>query len=150
MISLLVRHLLMVGRFMVLVPFVETWQESGGGIRFSQPMELAAMVSTNTVTASLTNWFLPEECVVSIKSAGAIHENDQKNVLQQGFTCLGCAKAGLDILESVANSKQLPFISKAFDSLNGEVNSCHLKMIEALSANWSVLARTFGTSGLGD
>ncbi|MFB8792179.1 MAG: acyl-CoA dehydrogenase family protein [Potamolinea sp.] len=118
-----------------IVPFVETWQDSGGRIRFSQPMELAAMVSTNTVTASLTNWFLPEECVVSIKAAGAIHENDQKNVLQQGFTCLGCAKAGLDILESAANSKQLPFISKVFDSLNGEVNSCHLKMMQALSAN---------------
>jgi alkylation response protein AidB-like acyl-CoA dehydrogenase len=118
-----------------IVPFVETRQESGGVITFSQPMELAAMVSTNTVTASLTNWFLPQDFVVSVKSAGAIHENDQKNVLLQGFTCLGCAQAGLDILESTAKSKQLPFISQAWDKLNGEVNSCHHQMLESLSTN---------------
>jgi len=41
-----------------VVPFVETYQMRWV-ITFSQPMALAAMTSTNTVTATLTNWFYP-------------------------------------------------------------------------------------------
>lgn len=118
-----------------MVPFVETFQEARGAIVFSEPMELGAIASTNTVTATLTNWFLPEECVVFVKSAGAIHENDQKNVLHHGFFALGCARAGLDILESAAKTKQRPFIKLAFESLNGEINRCQASMIQALPPN---------------
>ncbi len=40
-----------------VVPFVETVQEAGGALAFSEPMELGAIASTNTVTATLTHWF---------------------------------------------------------------------------------------------
>lgn len=115
-----------------IVPFIKTLQDDGGEIAFSQPMQLGAMASTNTVTSTLCNWFLPEECVVSIKPVGAIHENDQKNVLYQGFASLGCAQAGLDILEFAAKTKQLPFLQNAFNSLNQELISCQTAMIKAL------------------
>lgn len=115
-----------------IVPFIKTLQDDDAKITFSQPMQLGAMASTNTVTATLYNWFLPEECVVSIKPPGAIHNNDQKNVLYQGFACLGCAQAGLDILELVAKTKQLPFLHNAFASLNQELISCQTEMIKAL------------------
>jgi hypothetical protein len=95
-------------------------------------MQLGAMASTNTVTATLADWFLSEERVVFIKPAGAIHENDKKNVLHHGFFALGCARAGLDILEAVYHTKQLPFISKAFESLEGEVTRCETAMMQAL------------------
>jgi alkylation response protein AidB-like acyl-CoA dehydrogenase len=68
-----------------IVPFLETVQDVGGTIGLSEPMQLGAMSSTNTVTATLTDWFLPEEHVVFVKPAGAIHENDKKNVLHHGF-----------------------------------------------------------------
>jgi alkylation response protein AidB-like acyl-CoA dehydrogenase len=122
-----------------MVPFIETFQDAGSAIAFSEPMELGAIASTNTVTATLTNWFLPEERVVFVKRAGAIHENDKKNVLYHGFSALGCARAGLDILEAAHHTKQLSFLKLAFESLNEEVTRCNTAMIEALppeSQSW--------------
>ena len=118
-----------------MVPFVETFQEAGGAIAFSEPMELGAIASTNTVTATLTHCFLPQERVVFIKPAGAIHENDKKNVLHHGFFALGCARAGLDILEATAKTKQLPFLKPAFDCLNEELTRCQTAMMQALPAD---------------
>jgi len=118
-----------------MVPFVETFQETGGAIAFSEPMELGAIASTNTVTATLTHWFLPQERVIFVKKAGAIHENDKKNVLYHGFSALGCARAGLDILETAAKTKQLPFLKPAFDSLNEELTRCQTAMMQALPAD---------------
>jgi alkylation response protein AidB-like acyl-CoA dehydrogenase len=118
-----------------VVPFVETVQETGGTITLSEPMELGAIASTNTVTATLTHWFLPEECVVFIQPAGAIHENDQRNVLHHSFFALGCAKAGLDIVEVAYQTKQLPFIQRAFEELNNELARCESAIMQALSPN---------------
>lgn len=118
-----------------IVPFTSTKQGVGGAIAFSQPMVLAAMNSTNTVSASLTDWFLPHESVVFIRKAGAIHETDRKNVLNHGFFALGCAKAGLDIITAAYQRKKLGFIQDAFNSLNAEVLDCESAMIAGLSAN---------------
>lgn len=114
-----------------IVPLLETHQDSGGTLTLSPPAQLAAMTSTNTVTATLKNWFLPTESVVFIKPAGWIHENDQKNVLRATFLATGCALAGLDIVESVASRKSLPFITSAFDSLQQELNNCRHAVREA-------------------
>jgi alkylation response protein AidB-like acyl-CoA dehydrogenase len=130
-----------------VVPFTETVQDAGGAIAkhtdrliaFSEPMQLGAMASTNTVTATLSNWFLPEAHVVFIKPAGAIHENDKKNVLHHGFFALGCARAGLDILEATARTKRLDFAIAAFESLNAELTRCQTAMMQALppsSQSW--------------
>jgi alkylation response protein AidB-like acyl-CoA dehydrogenase len=115
-----------------VVPFVETVQQTGGSIAFSEPMELGAMSSTNTVTATLNHWFLPQERVVFAKPIGAIHDNDKKNVLHHGFFALGCARAGLDIVEAAYHTKQLPFIKLAFESLNEELTRCQSAMMQAL------------------
>jgi hypothetical protein len=115
------------------VPFVETFQDTGGAISYSEPMQLAAMASTNTVTATLTQWFLPQERVVFVKPAGAIHENDKKNVIHHGFFALGCARAGLDILETTYYKKPLPLLKQAFESLHAEVTRCDEAMMLALS-----------------
>ncbi|MBR8832806.1 MAG: cyclase family protein [Stigonema ocellatum SAG 48.90 = DSM 106950] len=114
-----------------VVPFRETHQQSGGKITFSPPAQLAAMTSTNTVTATLTDWFLPTERVVFVKPAGWIHENDKNNVLRPTFLTTGCALAGLDILESAAQTKSLPFITNAFESLGQELSNCRTAIREA-------------------
>jgi alkylation response protein AidB-like acyl-CoA dehydrogenase len=122
-----------------IVPCVATWQDAGGAIAFSEAMELGAIASTNTVTATLTHWFLSEERVLFINPPHAIHENDKKNVLHHGFFALGCARAGLDILEAAHHTKQLPFISNAYESLNDELTRCNAAMLEALppqSQSW--------------
>jgi alkylation response protein AidB-like acyl-CoA dehydrogenase len=115
-----------------IVPFSETLQDDGSVITLTEPMELGAIASTNTVTATLTNWFLPKERIVFIKHPGAIHETDKKNVLHHGFFALGCARAGLDILEAAYHTKQLPFLRNAFESLYGELNRCQTAMMQAL------------------
>ncbi len=114
-----------------IVPFSETHQESGGRITFTTPAQLAAMTSTNTVTAILTEWFLSAEHVVSIKPAGWIQENDKNNVLRPTFMTTGCALAGLDILESAAQTKLLPLITNAFESLQQELSNCRTAIREA-------------------
>ncbi|MEM9927932.1 MAG: acyl-CoA dehydrogenase family protein [Cyanobacteria bacterium P01_D01_bin.50] len=118
-----------------MVPFTETYQEAGGTISFSEPMQLSAMQSTNTVSATFTNWFLPEENVVLVtKEAGTIHENDKKNVLFAGFLALGCARAGLDIVETAAKTKQMDFLYNAFESLNDEFTRCQTAMMDEIAA----------------
>ncbi|WP_202895382.1 cyclase family protein [Iningainema tapete] len=113
-----------------IVPLVET-HYLGGRITFSDRLQLVAMTSTNTVTATLTNWFLPQERVVSIKSAGWIHEQDKNNVLRATFLTTGCAQAGIDILESAFRTKSQHFISNALESLAAELNNCRTAIREA-------------------
>ncbi|MFH7026702.1 MAG: cyclase family protein [Heteroscytonema crispum UTEX LB 1556] len=108
-----------------------SFQDLGGSVTFSPPAQLAAMTSTNTVTATLTYWFLPQERVVSIKPAGWIHENDKNNVLRATFLAIGCALAGLDIIEAASQSKSLPFINKTFESLQEEFTICRTAIREA-------------------
>lgn len=114
-----------------IVPFTQTYQEAGGTLSFSEPMQLCAMQSTNTVSATFTNWFLPEENVVFVaKKAGTIHESDKKSVLFPGFLALGCARAGLDIVETAAKTKQMDFLYNAFESLNDEFSRCQTAMMD--------------------
>ena len=113
-----------------VVPFVET-RAATGAITFSQPLKLAAMTSTNTVTATLTNWFLPEESVVSIKPRGWIHANDKKNVLNATGLILGCAMAGLDIVQAAYSKREFSFIAQAFESLNQELTNCRTAIRQA-------------------
>ncbi|MGB7378726.1 MAG: cyclase family protein [Rivularia sp. (in: cyanobacteria)] len=107
-----------------IAPFQNTQQTGEGEIRFSSPAQLAAMNSTNTVSATLNGWFLPEELVVSIKPPGWIQENDRKNILRATFLAFGCAEAGLDIIKSAFEKKSFSFINDAFNSLQAELNSC--------------------------
>lgn len=107
-----------------IAPFQNTQQAWEGEITFNPPAELAAMNSTNTVSATLNNWFLPEELVVSIKPPGWIQENDRKNLLRATFLAFGCAEAGLDVIKSAFEKKSLSFIDDAFNSLQAELNSC--------------------------
>ena len=113
-----------------VVPFQETQQKGGGSITFSHPASLAAITSSNTVGATLSNWFLSSEKVVAIRTPGWIHENDRKNVLRNTFLATGCALAGLDVIESALQKKPFAFIQTAFESLNQELRECRHKIRE--------------------
>jgi len=103
----------------------------------SVPMELAVMEATNTVSATVDDWFLPEQDVLFIKPANAIHESDQKNVLHHGFYALGCAQAGLDILATAAEKKELPFLEQTHQTLQEEKNRVGEAMFAAIDPNES-------------
>ncbi|HZH98235.1 MAG TPA: acyl-CoA dehydrogenase family protein [Fimbriimonadaceae bacterium] len=102
-----------------IVPFTE--QE---GIRLSPPMKLAAMESALTVSGEFDGWLLRDELVAFVKPARWIKNNDMINITLQGHFALGCARAGLDILERAAESKPFPFIRDAYAALDVELNLC--------------------------
>lgn len=113
-----------------LVPFAKT-VNSTGSINFSEPMPLCGMGSTNTVTATVENWFLPEERVAFIKAPNWIHVNDENNVLKATALNLGCAEAALDIQESAFQVKSVGFIKKAIASFQTEIERCQNAIWEA-------------------
>ena len=92
-------------------------------LALSEPMELAALGSTQTVTATLQNWVAPEALVLDIKPAGWIQTADMGYPLTHNFFALGCAQAGLDIVKK-AQSSGFSEIRAAYRRLCDEVNRC--------------------------
>lgn len=114
-----------------VVPFRET-EENGGAIAIGAPMSLCAMTSTNTVAVTLKDWFLSGDRVVSVQPVGWIEENDKKKVLQASFFALGCARAGLDIVETAFEKRGFPFIREAAESLGEELRNCRAAILDAI------------------
>ena len=104
-------------------------QSGGGKITLSQPMELLAMSATNTVSAKIDRWFLKSDRLLTIKPAGAIDQSSRQNILNHGFFALGCAYGGLDVLQAIAQKKQLNFLHEAWKSLNLEVKQRYERAI---------------------
>jgi alkylation response protein AidB-like acyl-CoA dehydrogenase len=105
-----------------MIPFTDT--DAQGSIRFSEPMQLAAMSSTNTVTAELRKWHLAASDVAFVAEAGAILKQDRLNVLNHSFFSLGCAQAGLDILKAEIEQKSDLAIAPAYAALFEEWQRC--------------------------
>ncbi len=116
-----------------MLPFQNSRATSGGTLAFSVPMELIAMTATNTVSAKLDNWFLARDRLITIKPPGSIHRSSKKNILHHGFFALGCAYAGLDILQAIGEKKQLAFIQESWQSLNEKVTRCDRAILASLS-----------------
>ncbi len=112
-----------------IVPFHDS-----PGITFGPVMRLAAMESPQTVTASLSQFFLRLDQTAFIKPSGWIQNNDMINIALQGFFALGCARAGLDQLLTAFEKKGLAFIEDAHRALTAELGECKRQMIEAQSS----------------
>ncbi|MGI0483281.1 acyl-CoA dehydrogenase family protein [Geminocystis sp. CENA526] len=97
-------------------------------LKFSTVMNLCAMNSTNTVSATLTQWFLPEEDVIMINPPDAIHQKDEKNVLHNGFFALGCAQGALKILEDNSQKLQLAQVNDTYNQLKTEIEDLQQNM----------------------
>lgn len=119
-----------------LVPFVNSDRDAGK-ITFSEVLPLAAMTSTNTVTAKLDDWLLKSDRFVSIKPPGWIHDNDKQNVLKATALALGCANASLDVLQAAYSTKQLDFIEQAFKTLQIEVTNCRNTIANAQTESFA-------------
>ncbi len=92
-------------------------------LAFSEPMRLAALGSTQTVTATLENWVAPDELVLDVKPAGWIQQADRGYPSTHNFFALGCAQGGLDILAK-AQSSLLPMIGETYQRLQDQVERC--------------------------
>jgi len=107
-----------------LLPFCNSHQANGGQIHFSDPMALAALSSTSTVTAECQQWFLPSSQVVFVKPANAIHLSDRQNVLQHSFYALGCARAALNLIEQIGQTRSQKYIHQTYQVLDRELRQC--------------------------
>ena len=112
-----------------LLPFQDSLQGANGKLTFSEPMELMAITATNTVSATVKDWFLEGDRIVTINPPGAIHDSSRQNILNHGFFALGCAYAALDILEAIARKKLLDFLQESWLSLQSEVKENESKAI---------------------
>lgn len=97
---------------------------AGQGITTSEPMQLAAMNSGNTVSLEFTDFPVGPERVVFIRPVGWIKNNDMINVALQGHFAMGCAQAGIDVIRKVAEKKPHAFIGDAADQLQAELERC--------------------------
>lgn len=113
-----------------VVPFVHC-----EGLDFSEPMKLTAMESPQTVSAELRDFFLADTEVSSHKPAGWIHENDLINITIQGFFAVGCARAGLDIVERAYQKRETAFLKSAHEQLLSELESCRAEMVRSLETS---------------
>ncbi len=104
-----------------VLPFANIDREYGK-IAVSEIMQLIAMNSTNTVTATLDNWLLHESEIISVKPVGWIAENDSKNILNFVPATFGCIRAGLDVISAAATSKDSPVIAAACQKLEQKLD----------------------------
>ena len=94
------------------------------GLHFSPPLAMAAMSATQTVTATLQDWFLPSDQVLWITPPRAIDESDRQNVLQHSFYALGCARAGLDQVQHSPKFATDPQVQATVDALDRALTGC--------------------------
>lgn len=104
---------------------------AAAGIAISPPMRLAAMEAANTVSVEFADFFVPDEQVAFIRETEWIKNNDLINIALQGHFALGCAQAGIDILERAAEAKGLDFGRRAAESLARELAACREATREA-------------------
>lgn len=123
------------GQFVLgLVPLASVTQSMTSSIELSPPMQLAAMGSTQTVKARITDWFIPQDYVVAIQPADWLAQKDQRGALNHGFFAIGCARAGLNIMATV--QRQRPeFVATAWKALDEEVRTCRQQMYAAQAGN---------------
>ena len=120
-----------------LHPLPQAEQAGKGKVMFSEPMQLAAMTASNTVSAQFDQWVLPASQVLFVTPANAIHKSDGLNVLQHSFYALGCAQAALDWMQIVQAQRSLPFIQTAYNALVQELCHCRSKIYAADSQSFS-------------
>ncbi|MBE9124300.1 acyl-CoA/acyl-ACP dehydrogenase [Tychonema sp. LEGE 07199] len=104
-----------------VLPFANIQREYGK-IAVSEIMQLIAMNSTNTVTATLDNWLLHESEIIAVKPVGWIAENDSKNILNSVPATFGCIRAGLDVIATVATAKDSPVIATTCQKLEQKLD----------------------------
>ena len=99
------------------------------GQTMSEPMRLAAMETCQTVTAKLVNYLLPHSKVAFINDKDWMRKNDAFNIVVQGHFAVGCALAGADIVQDVANKKGFDFLVETATKLYAEIEECRAALV---------------------
>lgn len=103
-------------------------------LHVSEPMRLAAMEVAQTVSAQFTGLHVPQEKVLYTKPGNWIDENDMVNIALQSPFALGCAQAGIDVMRTAYEKKQLEAIRSAADKLQEELDRCREEVYSAMES----------------
>lgn len=82
-------------------------QVDAGRLEVSEPMALAGMAATSTVQVTLVDWLLRSDEVVGLREAGWLEGRDRANPLSPIGLILGCAQAGIAVLEQALIRRQI-------------------------------------------
>ncbi|MFN3728663.1 MAG: acyl-CoA dehydrogenase family protein [Fimbriimonadaceae bacterium] len=106
-----------------------------GVVELSAPMRLAAMEPARTVSARINGYRMPAEDVVNIVPGDWLTRNDKINAALHGYFSLGCARAGLDIVEERLAARSLSHLKEIWDRLDAELLACRDQMLEVQAAS---------------
>lgn len=106
-----------------LVPFEDS-QEGEGELSFGEPMQVAAMQTVQTVSCEVRDWWLADEKIAFHRPDGWIHRADRSNVAVQGHFAMGCARAGIDVLERAAERRDSLLARQAVGIFLEELEAC--------------------------
>ncbi|WP_017304568.1 acyl-CoA dehydrogenase family protein [Spirulina subsalsa] len=116
---------------LTIIPLQTTTQTTGGSLTLSPPLNLAAMSGSHTVQADLQQWFVPHNQVISHKPANWLTQKDQQGILNPTPLILGCAQAGLAILEQARHKQDSPTLHHTLQKLTHNVLECRQTIREA-------------------
>jgi alkylation response protein AidB-like acyl-CoA dehydrogenase len=101
------------------------------GVKVSPPMELAAMETAMTVSVEFTDFNVASSQVAFIREAGWIANSDMINIALQGHFAIGCALAGLDVLEAANERRKEAFLVETLEALRTELEECRKQTAQA-------------------
>ncbi|MCW6036755.1 hypothetical protein K4A83_10845 [Spirulina subsalsa FACHB-351] len=116
---------------LTIIPLQTSSQPTGGTLTLSPPLALAAMSGSHTVQADLVQWFTPHREVISHKAANWLAQKDQQGILNPTPLILGCAQAGLSILEQAHHQQNSHILHSALQKLTHTVIECRQTILEA-------------------
>lgn len=89
-----------------LLPLVQT-KALKGELLVGEPMLMAGMAATNTVSVQLNNWFLADAQVIGIRPVGWLSDRDLANPLSPMGMILGCAAGACLVLSEALERRQI-------------------------------------------
>ncbi|GAB4340806.1 MAG: acyl-CoA dehydrogenase family protein [Cyanophyceae cyanobacterium] len=93
-------------------------------LHFSDPLPLAAMAATQTVSARCDRHFIPRDRCLGARPADWIRQLDRRNVMAGAFFALGCAAAALDCLGGTRDRNPWLTTHPALGRLTRSLTTC--------------------------
>ncbi len=117
---------------LALIPF-RSLQQEDSRLDCSEPMPLAAMQTTHTVSLQLQHWQVSPEQVIDLKPEGWLTVADRRNVLKSTSLVLGCAQAAVDLMAHGVQTRGWTALAEPQQRLERAVQDCRRQVLDALT-----------------
>ncbi len=85
------------------------------------PLALAAMPSTQTVSLTFQDWFLPADQAITLKPYADTQRPDPIKTLHHGFFAVGCALGALDFLRDAQQQAPMNVLEQLIEQYQAKV-----------------------------